>query len=187
MKATVQLGWDHVAGGPTMRVDHHDESGTAPILALDPGTTETAFVLYQAGPIHPILEHDKVPNAEVLELLPRFSRLPGVTLAVEMIASYGMPVGREVFETCVWIGRFVQAWQPGAHEFVYRRDVKMYLCGSNRAKDGNIRQALLDLVGPQGTKKAPGPTYGLRGDEWAALAVAVTISGAEAKARRVAG
>jgi hypothetical protein len=110
-----------------------------------------------------------------------------VTLAVEMIASYGMPVGREVFETCVWIGRFVQAWQPGAHEFVYRRDVKMYLCGSNRAKDGNIRQALLDLVGPQGTKKAPGPTYGLRGDEWAALAVAVTISGAEAKARRVAG
>jgi hypothetical protein len=149
MKATVQLGWDHVAGGPTMRVDHHDESGTAPILALDPGTTETAFVLYQAGPIHPILEHDKVPNAEVLELLPRFSRLPGVTLAVEMIASYGMPVGREVFETCVWIGRFVQAWQPGAHEFVYRRDVKMYLCGSNRAKDGNIRQALLDLARPR--------------------------------------
>jgi hypothetical protein len=73
------------------------------------------------------------------------------------------------------------------YELVYRRDVKMFLCGSNRAKDGNIRQALLDLVGPQGTKKAPGPTYGLRGDEWAALAVAVTISGAEAKARRVAG
>ena len=187
MKAMIQLGWDHKVSGRTMRVDEHDENAAAAVLALDPGTTETAFVLYQAGRVCPVLEHGKKPNAEVLELLPRFSRVLGVTLAVEMIASYGMPVGREVFETCVWIGRFVQAWQPGAHELVYRRDVKMFLCGSNRAKDGNIRQALLDLVGPQGTKKAQGPTYGLRGDEWAALAVAVTIAGDEAKARRVAG
>ncbi|CCH04029.1 hypothetical protein NH44784_000371 [Achromobacter xylosoxidans NH44784-1996] len=103
------------------------------------------------------------------------------TLAVEMIASYGMPVGREVFETCVWIGRFVQAW-GGAVEMVYRKDVKMHLCGTAKAKDGNVRQAILDLyprtgggATPQvGTKGRPGPLYGVSTHAWAALGVAIT-------------
>ena len=55
----------------------------------------------------------------------------------------------------------------------------MHLCGHPRAKDPNIRQALLDRFGPGrekalGTKKAPGALYGIKGDEWAALAVAIT-------------
>jgi len=32
---------------------------------------------------------------------------------------------------------------------------------------------LLDLLGPQGTKAKPGPTYGIKSHSWAALAVAV--------------
>jgi hypothetical protein len=56
---------------------------------------------------------------------------------------------------------------------VFRKDVKLHLCNSPRAKDANVRQALLDRLGPQGTKKAPGPTYGVKSHEWAALAVAV--------------
>jgi len=94
-----------------------------------------------------------------------------------MVASYGMPVGKEVFETCVWIGRFMQVWHdPDAVRLIYRRDVKLHLCGSARAKDGNIRQALIDKLGPQGTKKAPGPTYGVKSHAWAALALAVTAA-----------
>jgi hypothetical protein len=89
-----------------------------------------------------------------------------------MIASYGMAVGREVFETCVWIGRFAEiARQPV--QLVYRRDVKLHLCHSPRAKDANVRQALIDRLGPQGTKKNPGPTYGMKSHLWAALAVGV--------------
>lgn len=98
-------------------------------------------------------------------------------LAIEMIASYGMAVGREVFETCVWIGRFLQTWRkPEAVKLVYRKDVKLHLCGNTRAKDPNVRQALLDKVGPQGTKKIPGPTYGVKSHAWSALAVAVTVA-----------
>jgi hypothetical protein len=89
-----------------------------------------------------------------------------------MIASYGMAVGSSIFETCVWIGRFIEVARTPVR-LCYRKDVKMHLCGSMRAKDGNIRQRLIDIFGPQGTKKQPGKTYGIKSHTWAALAVAV--------------
>ncbi|WP_197497489.1 hypothetical protein [Cupriavidus sp. D384] len=141
------------------------------ILAIDPGTTESGWVLLDRDIV---VMSGVMPNADVVSMLAVGSKGP-YTLAIEMIASYGMAVGREVFETCVWIGRFKQAWHsPEAVRLVYRRDVKLHLCGSPRAKDANIRQALLDLIGPQGTKKQPGPTYGVKSHAWAALGVAVT-------------
>jgi len=99
-------------------------------------------------------------------------------LVIEQIRSYGMAVGAEVFDTCVWTGRFIQAW-GGPHTMVPRIDVKMHLCKSPRAKDTNVRQALIDRFGPGkdkaiGTKKNPGPLYGFKRDMWAALGVAVT-------------
>lgn len=57
-------------------------------------------------------------------------------------------------------------------ELIYRRDIKIHLCGTVKAKDGNIRQALIDKHGAPGTKKSKGPTYGVSGHLWAALAVA---------------
>ena len=149
------------------------------ILALDPGTTETGFALCMGGEV---LRSGVLPNAQMLL---QVQQAPAIdALAIEMIASYGMPVGREVFETCVWIGRFKQAWHtPDAVELVYRKDVKLYLCGTPRAKDGNVRQALIDLypatgggATPQiGTKAKPGPLYGISTHAWPALGVAVTV------------
>lgn len=74
-----------------------------------------------------------------------------------MIASYGMPVGKEVFETCLWIGRFTElAILQGIDvEYIYRKEEKMNLCQSMKAKDSNIRQALIDRFGVVGTKKSP--------------------------------
>lgn len=155
---------------------------TARILAIDPGTTESGYVLYQGGRVH---ESGVLANAEMLV---RVQQWPAPRLAIEMIASYGMAVGREVFETCVWIGRFQQAWRdPDAVELVYRKDVKLHLCGTSRAKDANIRQALLDLYPrtgggrtPQiGTKAQPGPLYGVSSHAWPALGVALTALAAQ--------
>ncbi len=150
-----------------------EKSLKSPIFAIDPGTTESGWVWYEAGRVrksgvssnHDLLADIQAGAIDVCEL------------AIEMIASYGMAVGREVFETCVWIGRFKQAFRaPEMVRLVYRKDVKMHICGTPRAKDANIRQALIDKLGPAGTKKAPGPTHGVKSHAWAALGVAVTAS-----------
>ena len=147
------------------------------ILALDPGPTQTGFCLYDGAAVRSC---GVMPNEDMLLYL---HLNPIARLAIEMIASYGMAVGREVFETCVWIGRFQQAWSaPDAVELVYRKDVKLHLCGTTKAKDANIRQALLDLfprtgggATPQvGTKAQPGPLYGVSSHAWPALGVAIT-------------
>jgi hypothetical protein len=145
------------------------------ILAIDPGTTHSGWcVLGGIGP-RPMAS-GVYENGELLAVL-RENRNP---VAIEMIASYGMAVGKEVFETCVWIGRFVQVAGPERVRLVYRKDVKMHLCGSPRAKDANIRQALIDKWGGKaeaiGTVKKPGPLYGVKSHAWAALAVAVTAA-----------
>jgi hypothetical protein len=152
------------------------------ILALDPGPAQTGWVLYDGERVRTA---GVMPNAELLHELTHGWHIndESATLAIEMIASYGMPVGREVFETCLWIGRFQQAWYaPNTVRLVYRKDVKMHLCGTAKAKDPNVRQALIDLFPatgggktPQiGTKAQPGPLYGVSTHAWPALGVAVT-------------
>jgi hypothetical protein len=147
---------------------------TTALLAIDPGTTHSGVVVVTGGVINVA---EVMENREVLTMLPRCHRV----VAVEMVASYGMAVGAEVFETCVWIGRFVERCDdPDTVKRVYRRDVKLHLCGSARAKDANIRQALIDRWGGKaaaiGTSKQRGPLYGVKSHAWAALAVAVTVA-----------
>lgn len=146
------------------------------ILAIDPGPVQSAYVVWDD---ERVAERGIVPNAEMLEITRQQVWLSD-QCAIEMVASYGMPVGREVFETVLWAGRFYQAWvqDRGFPEptLVYRLTVKQHLCHDSRAKDANIRQALIDRLGAPGTKKKPGATYGIKADEWAALALAVTVA-----------
>lgn len=142
------------------------------ILALDPGTTETGWTLYRDGKV---IDSGVADNHDVLRWVQ--AGQDADVLAIEMIANMGMAVGVSTFTTVRWIGRFQQAWRnPEAVRFVMRHQVKQHLCGTQRAKDPNIRQALIDKIGPQGTKKEPGPTYGVKSHAWAALAVAVTVA-----------
>lgn len=140
------------------------------IIAIDPGSTESAFLTLDNGIIS---SFGKISNLEMLAKI-HFSR-SFEYLVIEQIASYGMSVGEEVFETVYWSGRFAQLWCPGDTHRIKRHAIKMHLCKDSRAKDTNIRQALIDRYGKQGTKKNQGPTYGISGDCWSALAVATTF------------
>ena len=146
------------------------------ILAIDPGPTLSAYVVWDGVGIH---EAEIVPTADLLSNSWRHAHIGSQIdgCFIEEIKSYGMAVGAEVFDTCRWIGRYQERWLAfgGSSEAVLipRKKVALHLCHSMRAKDPNIRQALIDRFGPPGTKKAQGVTYGLRKDLWSAFAIAV--------------
>lgn len=147
------------------------------VLAIDPGPKQSAFVQYCVGGI---LDHQKVDNSLLLAIIRDCDDRDFQKIAIEMIASYGMAVGAEVFETVFWIGRFFEAAARRSIEpkLIYRLDVKKAICHNGAAKDPNVRQAIIDRFGGKeiaiGKKAAPGPLYGISGDEWSALAVALT-------------
>lgn len=154
------------------------------ILAIDPGNMESGYVLveHDGQEIRKVLDVGKTTNERIVEKM--MKDLPLISdFAIEMVQSMGQTVGQEVFDTCVWVGRF---WEVARYAYVgisgkktiYRREEKLYLCGCLSAKDKNIRQALIDRYGVVGTKKNPGFFY-VNGtkfakDMWAAMAVAVT-------------
>lgn len=146
------------------------------ILAIDPGNVESAYVLMSKT--HNPIKHGKVKNEELLKLIDDLHRIHEYdTVVIEMIASYGMAVGASVFETCVWVGRYLEAAERIAGVTVtrmFRKEVKMNICGTMKAKDSNIRQALIDRFGQVGTTKNKGWFFGFKSDIWAAYAVGVT-------------
>jgi hypothetical protein len=151
------------------------------ILAIDPGYEVSAWVLFDG---RRVLAHGIEPNHAVQERLQpeRPGGFAGLVSAIvfEQIESFGMAVGREVFETVFWTGRLyaIAADRYGPIvERMPRRAVKVHLCQSARAQDSNIRTALLDRFcgsAAVGKKKTPGPLFGIKSHEWAALAIAVT-------------
>lgn len=143
-----------------------------PILAVDPGPVKSGYVWFDGA----VQESGTYPNHEILELVTD----PLPTIAIERFEARGMAIADESILTILWTGRFWQAARrPDEVLLVTRRAVKLTLCGTTTAKDPNVRQALIDLLGPKGTRAEPGPTFGVSGDAWAALGVAVTAAGME--------
>lgn len=150
------------------------------ILAVDPGPVESAWLLYDSH-YADVLGFAKEPNEAVLD---RVAASRVAVLVIEQMQSYGMPVGKDVLDTVFWTGRFYQVAGTERQELLPRREVKLELCGQSRAKDANVRRALLDIFGgdrAKGTKDHPGPLYGISGDVWAALGVAVTWAAQETR------
>lgn len=149
------------------------------LLAIDPAPVASGVVILD-GDFRPLM-HGKLKNAEILRIIDTDKALTHA--AIEVVACYGMAVGREIFQTCEWIGRFTEALdraQDISPIRIERKMEKLNLCGSMKAKDSNIRRALIDRFARfdfqrgTGLKAKPDWFYGFAADQWAAMAVGVT-------------
>jgi len=160
---------------------------TARLLSIDPGAEQSGFVVYlprcdELGRVEHILESGVASNDELLARCWR-PKEPGDHLAIEMPSAAGM-AGKSLFETCYWVGRFVEAFGPDSSTRVRRHHVRMHLLHSATGKDSLIRAALIErwggkdaAIGGKGRGKAKtpcGPLHGIASHAWSALAVAVT-------------
>jgi hypothetical protein len=169
------------------------------IMAIDPGPEESAYV--EVTPNCDIkggmgiVDYGIHPNSSIRAYLLAYCHTATEPrLVIEQIASMGMAVGAETFETCVWTGRFMEAFESQTGVGVVRIPripIKVHICGTAKAKDANVRQALIDRFGGKkalqkykaaklnrhGAVIVPavkaGPLAGISSHCWAALAVAV--------------
>jgi Holliday junction resolvasome RuvABC endonuclease subunit len=142
------------------------------VLGIDPSDTRHAWALYDS-------KHNLVRNFGRDFLVECSTAIWSVDLvAVEMVASYGMAAGATLFDTCVEIGRlltYIEKFYAFPRR-ITRTEVKLAICGQARAKDSNVRQALIDMWGGKEATKKGGPLHGVAADTWAALAVAVAAA-----------
>ena len=153
---------------------------TCPIIAIDPGNAQSGYCVIDRNTLRP-LEFGKVDNVELLRKLASATEQGWRWAVIEMVASYGMSVGRDVFDTTVWIGRFYQVLSDQCPvRMLCRIEEKKHICHDSRANDTAIRRALIDrfaahdLKNGKGTKKKPDFFYGFKADVWTAYALGLT-------------
>ena len=145
------------------------------IIGIDPGPESCGMVVCCQfdGECMRVAKHGEPTVEDTVSMLQSGG---GEAVVVEDMVGYGIQAGRSVFETCKVIGRIQQACGDRVR-LISRPEVKHELCHSPHANDANIREALIDLWGGKdaaiGSKKNPGPLYGVKGHAWSALAVAV--------------
>lgn len=141
------------------------------ILGIDPGSTRSGVVSFVEGRVEWACAD--MLNEAVLEEIAKSGPLRRIACET-MQASYAATIGASVIDTLIWIGEFRHARRPLPLILLSRQQVKGAVCnGNTRATDAGVRQALIDRLGPPGTKRQPGPTHGVATHAWAALAVAV--------------
>lgn len=153
------------------------------ILAIDPGNEKSAYCVIGKD-LRPIT-FGKIPNELLRDKikLGEFEKCNHIT--IEMIGHYGtgMSVGKTVFDTCFWIGRYMELLDCEP-EFIFRKTVAANICGNSKANDSNIVRALIDRFAygvPNNGKgivnkkvNNPGWFYGFKEDIWQAYALGVT-------------
>lgn len=147
------------------------------ILSIDTGTIESGYCLSEG---YKPLRFGKISNEDLLQIVKEEEY---DVLVYEAFQSYGMPVGQTTIDSITWNGRYIQSAldREKRTEPIFRREEKMCLCGTMKAKDANIRQALIDRFAQfdfkngKGTKKRKDYFYGFSKDSWSAAAILTTF------------
>jgi hypothetical protein len=142
------------------------------ILAIDPGNFKSAYVVW--NPEKQEISYKAIVENDYMITLIKRNHAAFDMILIEMIASYGMPVGKEIFDTCRFIGELEAYCKvfDARYQLAYRKDVKLHHCGTLQSNDSSIIKALTTKYGEKGKKDKQGLTYGLAADMWQAFAIA---------------
>ncbi len=159
------------------------------IIGIDPGPIESGYVIIDVKDPQ-FMQMDNINNYDLANYLPFLvvNNAP-VKFAIEIIESFGMPIGKSTMDTIEWIGKFtyiieniIGKQQNIECHRIGRREVKLILCGVITAKSKHINESLRNRYGyygsgvtGKGTKADPGPLYSISEHTWPALAVAETL------------
>tara|TARA_R110000824_G_scaffold130895_1_gene292787 strand:- start:248 stop:727 length:480 start_codon:yes stop_codon:yes gene_type:complete len=156
------------------------------VLGVDPGPTSCGIALY-CSDRGKVLSARKDITVESL-LLVLSDPVVCDVVALERVQSYGI-AGATLLQTSEVVGRIWQAAKLGGYpvELYYRREVLRALDVTGKGnRDSLVRQRLIEMHGGDrvsavGTKKQPGPLYGVASHAWQALAVALAHTMKEEK------
>jgi len=168
------------------------------IVGIDPGSSDSGVVGYNSKN-NSIEFSAHMSNNELIENLRgnfTIKKNKWDLVAIEDIECMMLKVGKTTFDTCKWIGRFQEAYRTFSGKealLISRGDEKIVICGCKTfvnpetgsrcgILDKHIRLSLIEMFPetgggriPQiGTKKQPGPLYGMSNHTWSALSVAIT-------------
>jgi hypothetical protein len=146
------------------------------LIAIDPGPVHSGLVVYRTGGDPAVLFCGaKLTWVQVIKQLDLARSLPDPCVLCERVSA-GAVSGHHIIETAEVVGRVLQACDDRGLliRIRYRREVLKALgVGGGASKDALVRQVVLELhPGGVGTKKAPGPLYGVSSHAWQALGLA---------------
>ena len=151
------------------------------IFGIDPGPTMSGGVWFNTTNRRVLSSNGAMPNAQLIGLLRTDITCDAV--ACECIEAMYAHVGKETVRTIRFTGNIEEScYNRRPITLLSPQEVKKRVCGTASAKDPAVRQALIDQLGPPGTKKAQGPTYGVSKHAWRALAVALAAIESESEA-----
>jgi hypothetical protein len=137
------------------------------VLAIDPGPIQSGIARFDG---ERVLFAGVLPNEDVLKIV---ADDRSDLLAIEKFMASGQSLGNESLDTVRWEERFrLSSGDPDMVRMVPRLSVKKVLGLSQRDGDKQVNARLAELIGPKGTKAAPGPCFGVSSHSWAALGVA---------------
>lgn len=146
------------------------------VLAVDPGPTTSGVVVYDGARVLYAAKDDTI--ADVYAIIGSFAGCLQL-VACERVQSYGI-AGASLLRTAEVYGGIRRTAEVAGLPFagIYRRDVCNALHVKGKGRDQQVRQRMIEMHGGSkaeatGTKRAPGPLYGVTSHAWQALGLAV--------------
>lgn len=165
-------------------------------LGIDPSSIDHNGVVVWDDDTETIVYKNWCDGETVVQImrysLSPFTEAPFDQVWCETMQHMGMEVGADVFNTCFWIGEYRRVAKDLGLTFnmVTRTSIKIHHCRTNKAKDPNVRRAIIERYGywehgktGLGLKKHPGKLFGVKEDMWSGLAIALYAADQEKERR----